>query len=237
GEVKVMRKSPTRSSSPTRSWLSPPPRKLTSCPAAWPPSSLTPPTSAPSSQVVSQSNPAAVLYSSGTTGCVKAMVLSHRNFIALMAYYRKTHELPQSPPVILFTVPLFHVFGFTMLLRMTALGETSVLMERFDFAAMLQVVERYRVTFIPVLPSLIMVMVKSDLVLKHDLSTLEAVGCGGTPLGREVAERFTARFPHIEITQASHPTEIRCRRKKQQKKGSQSPLFSSLPGLTLLCFR
>ncbi|MQL85748.1 hypothetical protein Taro_018280 [Colocasia esculenta] len=154
---------------------------------------------------VRQSDPAAVLYSSGTTGRVKAVVLSHRNFIAMTANYKETYEARETTPVALITVPLFHVFGFTMLLRLTALGYTSVLMERFDFAGMLRAVERYRITGIPVSPPLIVALVKSDLVGKHDLSSLEVVGCGGAPLGREVAERFAVRFPHIEIVQASHP--------------------------------
>uniref|UniRef100_A0A1D1ZKT5 4-coumarate--CoA ligase n=1 Tax=Anthurium amnicola TaxID=1678845 RepID=A0A1D1ZKT5_9ARAE len=161
----------------------------------------------PAPEVVLQSDPAAVLYSSGTTGRVKAVVLSHRNLVSLMAYYKATHEAREAPPVVLFTVPLFHVFGFSMLLRGTVIGDTMVLMERFDFVAMLQAVEKHRVTFMPVSPPLIVAMVKSDAVGKHDLSSLEWVGCGGAPLGREVAERFTARFPHVEVAQGYGLTE------------------------------
>lgn len=104
-------------------------------------------------------------------------------------------------PANLFTVPLFHVYGFFMLLRAAALGESVVLMEKFDFVKMLEAVERYRVTFIPVTPPLVVAMVKSDLVAKYDLSSLRSLGCGGAPLGKEVLVRFEAKFPNVDIGQ------------------------------------
>ncbi|MQL85757.1 hypothetical protein Taro_018275 [Colocasia esculenta] len=182
---------------------------------------------------VRQSDPAAVLYSSGTTGRVKAVVLSHRNFIAMTANYKETYEARETTRVALITVPLFHVFGLTMLLRLTALGHSSVLMEWFDFAGMLRAVERYRVTGIPVWPPLIVAMVKSDLVGKHDLSSLEVVGCGGAPLGREVAERFAVRFPHIEIVQASHPAGVGWRGEGWKRKNSSFHPFLNFPCFVL----
>lgn len=168
-------------------------------------STVAPAAAAPSE--VSQSDTAAILYSSGTTGRVKGVILTHRNFVALIAGYHAAREEaeaeapPEGPAVALFTIPLFHVFGFFMTLRTVALGETTVLMERFEFGAMLRAVERHRVAFIPVSPPLVVAMAKSDEVARYDLSSLRLVACGGAPLGREVAERFTARFPNIEIVQ------------------------------------
>ncbi|THU67671.1 hypothetical protein C4D60_Mb05t27160 [Musa balbisiana] len=158
---------------------------------------------------VRQSDTAAILYSSGTTGRVKGVALTHRNFVAFTAvYHALTREAEDElPSVALFTVPLFHVFGFMMALRAVVLGETIVLMERFDFEAMLRAVERYRVTYMPVSPPLVVAMAKSDEVARRDLSSLRVLGCGGAPLGRDVAERFAARFPHVEIVQGYGLTE------------------------------
>lgn len=137
---------------------------------------------------------------------MKGVALSHRNLVALIASY---HAAAQEAAVeedawlrvALFTVPLFHVFGYFMVLRQVALGETVVLMERFDFSAMLAAVERYRVSIMPVSPPLVLAMAKSDAVFGRDLSSLKVLGCGGAPLGREVAESFAARFPSVEIVQ------------------------------------
>ncbi|KAJ8642698.1 hypothetical protein MRB53_004446 [Persea americana] len=150
---------------------------------------------------VRQSDPAAILYSSGTTGRVKGVVLTHRNLIAVLAGFHATKEEREKPWVALFTVPLFHVFGFLFVVRSVAGGETVVLMERFDFVGMLKAVERYGAMYMPVSPPLVVAMAKSEEVEKYDLRSLEVLGCGGAPLGKDVAERFKARFPNVEIVQ------------------------------------
>lgn len=154
---------------------------------------------------VDQSDTAAILYSSGTTGRVKGVELTHRNFISLIAgfYYLRRGEEEENAlhPVALNPLPLFHVFGFFMLIRAAAMGETIVLMERFDFEGMLRAVERYKVTYMPVSPPLVVALAKSEVVARYDLSSLRVLGCGGAPLGKEVAERFGERFPGVEIVQ------------------------------------
>ncbi|KAM5571723.1 4-coumarate--CoA ligase-like 9 [Rosa sericea] len=161
---------------------------------------------------VHQTDTAAILFSSGTTGRVKGVVLSHRNFIALIAgmHALRMEPDPAEPvvhPVSMFTLPLFHVFGFFMLIRAVSGGETLVLTERFDFEGMLKAVERFKVTYMPVSPPLIVALTKSELTQKYDLSSLRLLGCGGAPLGKDVAERFIQKFPNVEIVQGYGLTE------------------------------
>ncbi|KAJ6410354.1 hypothetical protein OIU84_007160 [Salix udensis] len=161
---------------------------------------------------VSQSDVAAILYSSGTTGRVKGVALTHRNLIALISGFRHSKAVldpnqPELPPVSLFILPLFHVFGFFMSINMFSRGGTLVLMERFEFVHMLKYVERYRITYMPVSPPLIVAFVKEDLTRKYDLSSLKTLGCGGAPLGKEVADAFKEKFPHVEIVQGYGLTE------------------------------
>ncbi|PON77359.1 4-coumarate-CoA ligase [Parasponia andersonii] len=157
---------------------------------------------------VYQTDTAAILYSSGTTGRVKGVSLTHRNLIALIAGYHGLRREPEEPrSVSLFLLPLFHVFGFFMLARGVALGETMVLMARFDFEAMLRTVERHRVTSMPVSPPLVVALVKSELTRRYDLSSLRVLGCGGAPLGEEVVKSFNAKFPNVEMSQGYGLTE------------------------------
>ncbi|XP_028791684.1 4-coumarate--CoA ligase-like 9 [Neltuma alba] len=159
---------------------------------------------------VSQSDTAAILYSSGTTGRVKGALLTHRNFISVISglYHTRSQNMnDEERRVYLFPLPLFHVFGFFMLLSSVATGDTMVLMQRFDFEGMLKVVERYRITSMPVSPPLVVALTKSELVNKYDLSSLRILGCGGAPLGKEVAENFKVKFPNAEIAEGYGLTE------------------------------
>ncbi|XP_022738346.1 4-coumarate--CoA ligase-like 9 isoform X1 [Durio zibethinus] len=160
---------------------------------------------------VSQHDAAAILYSSGTTGRVKGVMLSHLNLIALIAgfyHLRQFHQGEEAPhPVSFFTVPLFHVFGFFMLARAFSMGETAVFTERFEFEGMLRAIEKYKITYMPVSPPLVVAFIKSDLTKKYDLSSLLLLGCGGAPLGKEVAEQFKEKFPTVELIQGYGLTE------------------------------
>ncbi|PWA41836.1 AMP-dependent synthetase and ligase family protein [Artemisia annua] len=162
---------------------------------------------------VKQSDTAAILYSSGTTGRIKGVELTHRNFVAITnagnqsRFVKDENDDDDIHRISLFPLPLFHVFGFFALIRSFALGDTLVLMERFDFEHMLKAVERFKVTYMPVSPPLVVAMAKSEVVMRYDLSSLRLIGCGGAPLGKEVAERFKARFPDVEIVQGYGMTE------------------------------
>ncbi|XP_042469802.1 4-coumarate--CoA ligase-like 5 isoform X1 [Zingiber officinale] len=158
-----------------------------------------------------QSDTAAILCSSGTMGKVKGVALSHRNLVAQIASNHAAAQVAKEkdaePPVALITVPLFHVFGYSVVLREVTLGETAVLMERFDFSAMLAAVERYQVNLMLVSPPLVLAMAKSPAVVGRDLSSLKLLVCGGAPLVREVAESFAARFPSVKMGKGYGLTE------------------------------
>lgn len=153
--------------------------------------------SSPKQVTATQSDSAAILYSSGTTGHVKGVELSHRNLISVLCGFFYNNHLTTSDntqDVSLFTLPLFHVFGFFMLFRAFTLGECLVLMGRFDFETMLKTVEKYKVSYMPVSPPLVVMLAKSDMVAKYDLSSLRKLGCGGAALGKEISQKFNARF-------------------------------------------
>ncbi|XP_031372288.1 4-coumarate--CoA ligase-like 9 isoform X2 [Punica granatum] len=160
---------------------------------------------------VHQSDPATILYSSGTTGRVKGVLMTHRNLISMIAgrYHARHAAAEQQTPraVCLFSLPPFHVYGFFVLIMNFVLGETLIWLQKFEFEAMLKAVEKYRVTLLPVSPPIVVNMMKSKLTDKYDLRSLQTALCGGAPLGREVSEQFQAKFPHVELLQGYAMTE------------------------------
>ncbi|XP_027358439.1 4-coumarate--CoA ligase-like 9 [Abrus precatorius] len=156
---------------------------------------------------VSQSDVAAILYSSGTTGNVKGVMLTHRNLTALAVGYDAVREERKEPPVFLYTMPFFHVYGFTFSLRAMVLSETVVIMERFRFREMLRAVERFRVTNIAMVPPLVVALTKDGVTDGYDLTSLVGIACGAAPLGKETAEAFKSKFPGVVIIQGYGLTE------------------------------
>ncbi|KAM7254216.1 hypothetical protein ACFE04_027538 [Oxalis oulophora] len=159
---------------------------------------------------VSQSDTAAILFSSGTTGKVKAVALTHHNYIInLCRHYHDRRQQNSVPLVTLFTLPLFHVFGLNTLIKGIATGDSDslVLMERFDFEGALRAIERYKVRLMPVSPPVILTLLKSNLTKKYDLSSLSQLMCGGAPLGEEVACMFKDKFPNVDLMMGYGLTE------------------------------
>ncbi|KAI4366917.1 hypothetical protein MLD38_022718 [Melastoma candidum] len=154
---------------------------------------------------VKQSDLAAILYSSGTTGLIKGVALTHRNLITNLTGLHATVPQSEKPAVLFYTVPYFHVFGFVYFLKSLALCETSVITERFQLGQMLAAVDEYGVTHIAAVPPVVIAMTKC--VEGHDLRTLVSVTSGGAPLGQDLISTFNKRFPRVTLSQGYGLTE------------------------------
>ncbi|KAI4346462.1 hypothetical protein L6164_007356 [Bauhinia variegata] len=154
----------------------------------------------PQSHVV-QSDTAAILYSSGTTGMSKGVVLTHANVISIMRLLQWAVDLSASQDdVFLAFIPMFHVYGLMFFgLGLLCKGVTSVLMQKFDFKTMLAAIEKHKVNNIPAVPPVILAMAKHASKAGYDLSSLRRVGSGAAPLSKEVAREFRQRFPWVEL--------------------------------------
>ncbi|CAA0832680.1 4-coumarate--CoA ligase-like 9 [Striga hermonthica] len=151
---------------------------------------------------VLQSDTAAILYSSGTTGRVKGVELTHRNLVAAVASVRAVRSVRPSPAVTLCAVPFFHVYGFALCLREVALGGSVVVVDRAYLGTLVGAVEEFKVTHLAAAPPTVVEMVKTEAALERfDLNLLETVLCGGAPLANSVVEKFKGRFGHVSLMQ------------------------------------
>ncbi|BAT90519.1 4-coumarate--CoA ligase-like 7 [Vigna angularis] len=168
-----------------------------------------PVTELPESEI-KQGDTAALLYSSGTTGLSKGVVLTHGNFIAAAVMISVDDDLAgEVDDVFLCVLPMFHVFGLTVV-TYTALrrGSAVVTMEKFELEAFLKAIEKHRVTKLWLVPPILLAMAKQQSVVRnYNLSSLKRIGSGAAPLGKELMEECGKHFPHVVVCQGYGMTE------------------------------
>lgn len=151
---------------------------------------------------VRQSDLASIMYSSGTTGKVKGVMSTHRNLIAMIASYHAPLIKRESPAVLIYTVPYFHMFGFFYCAKSVSVSDSVVVvMGKFDVGKMLGAVEEFKVTHMMLVPPVVVAMVKANSTAGYGLSSLEQVTCGAAPLGKDVITAFKDKFPHVVLAQ------------------------------------
>jgi long-chain acyl-CoA synthetase len=152
---------------------------------------------------------AALLYTGGTTGRAKGVMLSHDALSsAAWAAVAAGDDRDEPTRSSLLPLPLSHVYGLTvtiMGLHATEPG-TSVLMRWFDPAGWLQLAQEFRTEISALVPSMFQ-MLLTQPIEDYDLSALRRVASGGASLPREVAEEFQKRLPGVEITEGYGCTE------------------------------
>lgn len=138
---------------------------------------------------------AVILWSSGTSGKSKGVLLSHRALTAtLAALWHISASLDADQRWAAF-VPFFHVFGLTnVLLLAPCCGATLFVMPRFDARALLDNVQRHRLTFLHMAPPVAALLAKGALPDRFDLSSVKGGVSGGAPLAPDVIERVWRRL-------------------------------------------
>jgi long-chain acyl-CoA synthetase len=150
---------------------------------------------------------AALLYTGGTTGRSKGVMISHNALSA--SSWAATHS--SYDPALrtgLLPLPLSHVYGLmvsAMALHAPDAG-TTVLMRWFDPAGWLKLAAEHQVQVSPVVPSMLAILLQQPLE-DYDLSALRRVTSGGAPLPPEVGAEFQRRVPGVEVAEGYGCTE------------------------------
>jgi long-chain acyl-CoA synthetase len=136
---------------------------------------------------------AVLLYTSGTTGRPKGAELTHHG---LATVARTLGGLLGVGPedVVLGAAPLAHVFGMSAALNMTlAAGASVALMERFEPAPALELVERERVSVFLGVPTMCLGLLAAPRA-GGDMPRIRVAHCGGAPLPAATLAEFADRF-------------------------------------------
>ena len=135
---------------------------------------------------------AVILYSGGTTGKPKGIMLSNRNFIAEGMQVSAWGDLTAGD-AILAILPVFHGFGLGVCLNAAFMGGAkSIMVPQFTPEEVAKLIRRKRPNFIVGVPTLFEALNRNPVFRKTDLSCIKAAFCGADTLPRKVKERFEA---------------------------------------------
>nr|GEV70724.1 4-coumarate--CoA ligase-like 6 [Tanacetum cinerariifolium] len=158
-------------------------------------------------ETVKQSDTAAILYSSGTTGASKGVVLTHRNLICgveLFVRFEATqYEYRPEDNVYLAVVPMFHIYGLTLFtMGILSLGTKIVVVRKFSSEEMVMCIDRYGVTHFPGVPPLVTALTRAGKSgFGEKLRSLKQVSCGAAPLSTRTIDEFIHYFPRVDFIQ------------------------------------
>lgn len=160
-------------------------------------------------------DPAVILFTSGTTGRVKGAVLSHRNIITgilsvqmagVIVLHNKARELgvpveqliaavPQQSMLLVY--PLFHISGLgASFLSPLLAGSKIVIMERWDPAVAVRLIEQERISMFTGVPTMLWDLLNSAALEDADLSSVTNIGMGGQALPINLLDSIREACPH-----------------------------------------
>ena len=135
--------------------------------------------------------PAVILYSGGTTGTTKGIVLTNKNFNALGQQVIAANPMFRVGDKMLAAMPLFHGFGLGVCVHtMLSQGGRCILIPRFTAKSYAKQIVKYRCNFIAGVPTLYEALLRLPSMDGADLSCLKGVFSGGDSLSIELKKKF-----------------------------------------------
>ena len=136
-------------------------------------------------------DPAVILYSGGTTGTTKGIVLTNRNFNALGQQVIAANPMFRPGDKMLAAMPIFHGFGLGVSIHsMLMSGGRCILVPQFTPKSYAKDLVKHKVNFIAGVPTLYEALLRLDTMDGADLSTLKGVFSGGDSLSVELKKKL-----------------------------------------------
>jgi acyl-CoA synthetase (AMP-forming)/AMP-acid ligase II len=150
---------------------------------------------------------AAVLYTGGTTGRPKGVMLSHANIVCSAM---GTLSQPGCSPgdVFLHSAPLFHIGGISSFIIALFGGSTGVILPGFEPLAVLEAIAAHKVSDLFLVPTMLRMTIDHPRFAEFDTSSVGRIRYGAAPIDDALLDRAIAAFPNAGFTQAYGMTEL-----------------------------
>ncbi|MFZ5824781.1 MAG: long-chain-fatty-acid--CoA ligase [Bacillota bacterium] len=134
---------------------------------------------------------AVLLYTGGTTGVSKGVMLTHFNITSNITQIQEWLHREDRHDTVLVVLPMFHSYGFTAALGLAlSSGSTCILMPKFDPGDLLKAIAKWRPTSFPGVPTMYTGLLHHPDMKKYDLSSIEFCVSGAAPMPVELMQKF-----------------------------------------------
>ena len=133
---------------------------------------------------------AAILYSGGTSGTSKGILLTNLNFNALAMQTKAAGDCVIPGHIMLAIMPVFHGFGLGVCLHTAFVaGGTALLIPQFSLEAYVKILKNQKPHYIAGVPTLYEAMLRHPDIKRIDMSQMEGIFCGGDSLSIELKRK------------------------------------------------
>ncbi len=142
----------------------------------------------------------ALIYTSGTTGRPKGVMVTHANILADIHNFNYWMRYTEGG-VYLHAAPIFHIADFPAMFAAPAFAACQLTIPKFSPQSFCETVERERVSHTVLVPTMINLLTQFPDARKYDLSSLEVLAYGGSPMAPELIQRTRELLPYLKLVQ------------------------------------
>ena len=151
---------------------------------------------------------AGIFYTGGTTGFPKGVMLTHGQLVASCLGSCASGNFSVPGGRLLHAAPMFHLADLAFGLARDQIGGTHVIVPSFTPDGVLSAIETHQVTDALLVPTMLQLLVDAPAAKEADLSSLQKIAYGASPISEAVLERVSRLLPDVALTQAYGMTEL-----------------------------